>query len=501
MKKPHFTLLRNIVFVCGVTALGLSAQPLATVQISAPPKGAIVPKDFIGLSIQQSVALNFFGPSTSANNVLFTLMKNLGQGSLRIGGNAADYSCWNGEPAPAPSYCQYTLTGADFDSWSYASGQTGWPMILGVNLVQNLAPGAPQYILDQVTKGIQPSLAKHPRASLLGLELGNEINLYALNLYRPAGYGFAGEATDLLSYIGALKGNAATQSIPLVAPAYYNPSQNTIVAQLDPLMANVLQCPTCSSSNIGLVTLHEYPLSVANGTGTIAQLLAPSLIQQNEATFHKAVTDMQSMFKLSVQLDETNSTIPDPGQTGVSDVQASALWALDYILDMARIGIKRMNFHMHLGSYYNPIVVTNLGVAGYSNQVEPEYYAMYAALAAKGKQFSTVTVTSPANIRAYALSTCATCALTVYIINKDLSAFGSVQVNVPYHTTSATYYELSAPALNSPAANVTLGGSQFSNATGLISGPPQTIPVSPDANGNYTVNLDYAAAGILTITP
>ena len=490
------------VLVCGLSALGVSAQSLATLQITRAPGGPVVPKDFLGLSIQQSVALSFFGPSTGANTVLFTLMKNFGAGSLRIGGNAADYSCWNGEPAPAPAFCQYALTSADFDSWTYASGQTAWPLIVGVNLAQNLAPGAPQYILDEVTLGLQPSLTQHPRASLLALELGNEINLYGVsNNFRPPGYGVPGQTNDLLSYIGALKSNAATQKITLAAPAYYNPSQTIISSQLDPLIANLVQCGTCSPTNLGLVTLHEYPLNVANGLGTIGQLLSPNLIQQTEAIFHKAVSDIQSLYKMNVQIDETNSTIPDPGQTGVSDVQASGLWALDYALDMARIGVRRINFHIHQGSYYNPILVTNSGPRMFSDQVQPEYYGMYALLPAKGQQFLPVTLTTTANIRAYALSTCATCAITVYLINKDLSAFGPVQVSLSTPATAATYYELSAPSLASPAANVTIGNQQFNNTTGLLSGPPQHIPIQPDANGNYTVNLDNAAAGILTIQP
>ncbi len=495
------TRLGGIVFAVSLGAYALSAQQLATVQISRAPAGPTVPKDFIGISFQQDVALQFFGPSSSANTVLFTLMRNLGSGTMRIGGNAADYSCWGGEPAPLSALCQYTLTSSDFDSWANASSQTGWPMILGVNLVQNAGVGAPQYTVDEVTQGILPQIALHPKSSLLALELGNEINLYYLNpAYRTPDYGVPGETNDLLNYIGALKANTTTQPIPLAAPAYYNPSQTTVTSQLDPLLANIVQCSTCSTSNLGLVTLHEYPLSTAQGPPGIAQLLADSLIQKIEGRFHKAVSDMSRLFKMNVQIDETNSTIPDPGQTGVSDVQASALWALDYALDMARIGVRRVNFHIHQGSYYNPIMTSNMG-GSFANQVQPEYYGMYSFLPAKGKKFMPVTVTSSANIRAYALSTCSTCAITVFLINKDLSAFGSVQVTLSAPATSATYYELSAPSLSSPVANVAVGGVQFGGTTGVPSGPIQTIPIQPDNTGAYTVTLDNASAGVLTIQP
>lgn len=483
-------------------AAGLAAQPLASVQITRAPQGPVVPRDFMGLSLQQSFARNWLGSPSSPNTVLFTLLKNLGTGSLRIGGAAADYSCWNGQPAPLPSICQYTLTSDDFHSWAFASAQTAWPMVVGVNLAQNKSSGAPQYILEEIRDGLLPVLASYPTASLLALELGNELNLYRLiPAYRPLSYGLAGQIDDLLSYITMLKGDPATRNIPLAAPAYYNPSSGSITSQLDPLVGGVLTCDTCSTSNLGLVTLHEYPLSALKGNVTVAYLMSPALIQSMQQIFQKAVLDMYGMYGLSVQIGETNSAVPDPGQSGVSDVQASALWALDYALAMARSGVRRMNFHMHDGSYYDPIAITSLAPGVFSNQVQPEYYAMYAFNAAKNRRFLPVTVTSSANIRAYALSQCSTCAITVYLINKDLSASGAVQISLSAPAASAAWLELSAPSLFSYAQDVRYGEVQFDNATGLLAGPVHTIPIQPDSSGSYIVTLDNAAAGLLTIQP
>jgi hypothetical protein len=185
----------------------------------------------------------------------------------------------------------------------------------------------------------------------------------------------------------------------------------------------------------------------------------------------------------------------------VSDVQASALWALDYSLAMARFGVRRMNYNIHQPSYYDPVVITTSAPGVFSDQVQPEYYALYAFSAAKGQQFLPATIQSSANIRAYALSQCSTCAITVYLINKDLSASGSVQISLSAPAASATYFELSAPSLSSPAQDVLYGGVQFNNSTGALAGPVQTTPIQPGATGVYTVVLDNAAAGILTIQP
>lgn len=478
-------------------------SPVATVQISRVPQQGSVNKDYVGLSIQQSVALSYFGTTNYANNVLIQLLKNIGTGTLRIGGAAADYSCWNGEPAPNPSLCQYYLSSSDFDSWANASAKSGWPLILGVNLVQNAWPGAPQYIEDEITMGIQPALQNHHNAVLTAIEPGNELNLYKLNpSYRPPTYSVPDQANDLLSYINVFRANSATKTITVAAPAYFMTSPTTVTQSLDPLVADVNTCSTCSTTNLGLVTLHEYPLSIANGnTITIGQLLSPTLDSGTEQIFNKAVTDMRNLYGLRMQIDETNSAQPDPGQPGVCDVQASALWALDYMLDMARLGTLRINLHIHDGSYYVPIAVTASGNGVYSNEVRPEYYAMYAIGPSKGLNFLPTTITSTANIRAYALSSCSTCATTVYIINKDLSASGQVTIKLSTPAHSATYLELSAPSLSSYASDVTYGGVQFDNTTGLLTGTPRTTTVQPNADGSYTVILDFASAGILTIQP
>jgi len=82
-----------------------------------------------------------------------------------------------------------------------------------------------------------------------------------------------------------------------------------------------------------------------------------------------------------------------------------------------------------------------------------------------------------------------------------MTASGPVQISLSAPATSATYFEIFAPSLSSPVQDITYGGVQFSNTTGKLTGPVQTQSIQPDVNGNYTVTLDNAAAGILTIQP
>jgi hypothetical protein len=502
-RRPAFIMIVFSAAIMVSIPFGLPAQ-VASVQITRTPQGAPVPSDFVGISIENDIGQTYFGTMSAPNTVFLQLLKNLGSsGSLRIGGNSGDLSCWAGQAAPNPAICDYQLTSADFASWTMASAQTGWPMLIGVSLAQAESPGAPQYIVNEITQGLLPVLQQHTKAKLLGIELGNEINLYYLNpAFRPSTYSVANQVSDLQSYVSALKSNSSTKGLTLTVPAYYDPSVNTIQQGVDVIVQDLTKCAKCVPSNVGLVTLHEYPLSLYKGeVPTIAQLLSNTIDTNTESIFSRAVSDATSKFGLSVQLDESGNVSVDPGQPGVSNVQAAVLWELDFGLDMARLGIRRANFHIHDGSYYIPIQVNSTGAGSYQVQVMPSYYSLYALSAAKGQEFLPVTTTTSANIRAYALSTCPTCPITVYLINKDLTESGSVQIGLSAPATNATYFEIAAPALSSMVQDITYGGVQFSNATGQLTGPVQTQTIQPDVNGNYTVTLDNAAAGILTIQP
>ncbi len=487
-----------------VAITSVSSAQVATVQVTRTPQGSAVPSDFIGISIENTIGQTYFGSPSAPNSVFLQLLKNLGpSGSLRIGGDTGDTSCWSGQAAPDPSICAYQLTSADFLSWALASSQTGWPMLIGVSLAQAESPGAPQYIVNEITEGLLPVLQQHPKASLLGIELGNEINLYYLNpAFRPSTYSVSNQVSDLQSYVSALKSNSSTKGMTLTMPAYYDPSVSSIEQGVDVIVQDLTKCSKCVPSNVGLITLHEYPLTLNKGqVPTIAQLLSNTIDTNTEQIFTQAVSDATAKFGLSVQLDESGSVSVDPGEPGVSNVQAAVLWELDFALDMARIGVRRANFHIHDGSYYIPIQVNSSGAGSYQVEVMPTYYSLYGFGAAKGQQFLPVTTTTSANIRAYALSTCSTCPITVYLINKDMTASGPVQISLSAPATSASYFEIFAPSLSSPVQDITYGGVQFSNSTGKLTGPVQTQTIQPDVNGNYTVTLDNAAAGILTIQP
>lgn len=492
LSRAAAVLFPSLLLTCG--SAHLSAQNVATIQVSQPAVSGPIPNDFLGMSVELSSVSRFFGSSPSSNNaVLIQLIKNLGQGTLRIGGNSSDEYCWAGSPAPNPSLCTNTtsLNLNLLESLFKTSAATGWPVLMALNLAQANAAGSGSWMLDEVTTGILPAMQTEG-GSLLGLELGNEIDLFVQDGYRTT-YTPQNQATDVLTYVNALQGNGSTANINLVAPAYSNYTVSNLQNLLPQFLSDVLRT---NSSALGLITDHAYPTNVCTAGTTVsaAQLLAPSSVTKVQDGYTYGLAQVQQ-YGLNLQMGETNSTACS-GQNGVSNAQASALWGLDHMLNTARMGVRRMNFHMGGTSYYNAVQTVS---ASGGNTVQPLYYAMYMFQPAKGQSFLATTINTSSNITAYALSACASCPVYLYVINKDLTATGPVSITVPAPGGSATLLELSAPSVSSFVANLSYGGVQFNNSTGILTGTPQTSTVTPDSSGVYTFNLDNAAAVLLTI--
>jgi hypothetical protein len=202
---------------------------------------------------------------------------------------------------------------------------------------------------------------------------------------------------------------------------------------------------------------------------------------------------------------ETNSASCG-GMPGVSNAFASALWGLDYALNLAADGFVHVDFHTSYrpggGSSYNPIDTyarrDSSGHWSYRNVAEPLYYALYLfSRDAAGRRMLPAHVASGANVRAYAVAQCAGCAVNVFVLNEDTTAAGTVRVTLGRRMGAATLLLLRAPTLASGAADVRYGGQQFDSAGDL--GEPETTAVTPAANGTYEFALPNAAIALLTI--
>jgi hypothetical protein len=357
----------------------------------------------------------------------------------------------------------------------------------------NLKQNASEWALEEVVQGIRRNIEP---GQISELEIGNEPDLFSRGPSRPRDYSPADQVKEFLAYVHAFAQNPVAKQYAVAGPAtccgWRNPKD------LDTFMDGV------KPSGLALVTVHEYPTTTCGGrTVTVDELLAPHLM----ARFHGQAQPLIAAAhqrNLPIALAETNSASCG-GMPGVSDAFASALWGLDWMFSSAEDGFSGINFHMSYrpgGSSYNPVETTGSEDGAhrwhYHNTAEPLYYAMYMfARNAAGDYLLPASIESSANIRAYAVSPCAGCAIKVFVLNKDLKATGKVRVRIAGRVNAGSLLFLEAPHLASLASEVKYGGAQF-DADGRLPTPHST-EIRPDARADYVFTLPTASAAMLIL--
>ncbi|HKW68151.1 MAG TPA: hypothetical protein VJP04_12740 [Terriglobales bacterium] len=479
---------------------------MAAISVETKTPGRQIPKHFVGFSLEVSTAgqglarfaqgggnappraVYALGTPGAPNQGFFQLMRNLGPGILRLGGNSQDNTCWKPASAPHRDRCQGELTTTDFRLYSEAAKATGWRLIVGLNLKQNSSPWA----LSEVTQGIARELTPQ---QVLGLDLGNEPDLFG-EPERPKSYSIADLIKDFRAYSSTFQANTIARHYPVIGPAVCCRWRNAqdLGAFLDGVGASTLK----------LATVHEYARTVCDGRRvSVEELLAPDLMTRFNDAARTWVAAAQQR-KLPIALAETNSASCG-GMPGVSNAFASTLWGLDWLFSAAEDGLTGVNLHISYrpgGSSYNPVdTYAEPGSSKtYKNVAEPLYYAMYLfAHSASGNHLLPASAQTSANVRAYATTACSNCAVNVVVLNKDSSASGTVRVHLDRRAGVGSLLLLNAPRLDSLSPEVTYGGMRF-DSNGRIA-PPHTAEVRPDSHGDYQFDLPRAAAALLTISP
>lgn len=507
--KPLIPFFLAAALIAAVPAPG-RAQ-LATVSVQTQPLGEQIPRDFVGFSLEVSTSgqgiTAYKAGSTGAasarreesgqyalghpgapNTGYFRFMRDLGPGILRLGGNSQDNTCWDPKQAPQADECKGTLTAGELRLFSEGATASGWKLILGINLKQN----SPQWALSELTEGEAKEIKPQ---QILGLEIGNEPDLYSRGA-RPKTYSPEDHVKDFLGYLDAFRANPVARRYAVVGPATCCGWRNA--RDLGIFIDGV------GADNLKLITVHNYSATTCGGrTVTIAQLLAPSLMDRFNEHAKRVVAAARAR-GLPIAMAETNSASCG-GMPGVSNSFAATAWGLDYMFNLAKDGFEFVNFHTSYRpgrSSYNPIdtygAPTASGGWTYRNVAQPLYYAQYLfARNASGKHLLHTTIETSSNIRAYAVSECAGCAVSVFVINKDLSAAGDVRVRVDGRKAAGSLLLLRAPHLSSLAPGVRYGGEQFDSG-GRI-GTPRSTPIHPDARGEYVFTLPNASVAVLTV--
>lgn len=497
--------------VFAATQAPAETSPVAVVSVATRTPGKQIPRDFIGFSLEVSTggqgitafqgkqgsgsseqSVYALGHPGSPNQGYFQFMKDLGPGILRLGGNSQDNTCWDRAQAPHPEGCEAELKAGDLKLFNDAVQASGWHLIIGMNLKQN----SPSWALREITEGISREIKPQ---NILALELGNEPDLFFRTPYRAKNYSPVEQAHEFWGYLRAFQANPVAKRYAAVGPAtccdWRNPTDLSLFAR------------TVGPKNLKWLTVHNYSATTCNGkTTSIETLLSPELMG-NFNREARPLVKVAEGYHLPIAMAETNSASCG-GMPGVSNAFAAALWGLDYSFSIAQDGFVAVDFHTSYrpggGSSYNPVdtygTQTASGKWHYRNVAQPLYYGLYLfSKNASGAEFLPASVQSHANIRAYALTHCAGCAVKVVVLNKDLKASGDVHIRLDRKMSKASLLLLEAPSLDARADQVKYGGQQF-DSEGKI-GVPHTQSVRPNHDGSYSFVLPNAAAAVLTIEP
>jgi hypothetical protein len=462
------------------------------VSIGAQPQGRSVSPGFIGLSIEYRSAPGYFGPRTHPDSVFRALVRNLTPGQspvIRFGGDTTD---WTWAPTPGvsePPGIRYTLGPGWMASTAAAARALNARIIAGVNFESDNAR-----IAGAESKALATGIG---RPYLAGLELGNEPEVYGtLGWYqtasgrpvpgRPPSYAFGPYLTDY-----ARVSRALPRSVPLVGPASGAPRW---IAGLGAYLR--------ANRRVRVVTYHRYPLHRCFTPRdspffpTIPNLLAPGASSGPASSLATAVR-VAHAHGIPLRVDELNS-VSCGGARGVSDTFASALWVLDALFNMARIGVDGVNIHTFTKAIYEPFAVAEHG-GRWTGAVRPMYYGllMFARAAPPGSRLLPVSYRAPTSLRIWATRGRGG-RVRMVLINDSRRAAATVAVHPPAPADTAIGLRLRAPGARA-RAGVTLAGQSFGAATstGTLTGPVRTFALRA-RRGLLVVRLPPASATLVT---
>ncbi|HEU5354883.1 MAG TPA: hypothetical protein VFU65_10495 [Actinocrinis sp.] len=379
---------------------------------------------------------------------LVNLLRLLGPSVLRLGGNLVDMVNWN--PSGSGGSASQVAP-ADVDKLAAFVHATGWKVLYGINLKTNNSANAASEAAYA---------AKALGSSLLAFEIGNEVNYYTSESAYEASYN---------SYVKAIRAKVPSA-------VFDGPGTAGTTSWLTAF-------GTHERGN-ALTILSEHAYIGDKSGATISGMLASTAPGGVLTNLCSAVGSARAASGVAQwRMTEANSYFHG-GAPGVSDVQAAALWALDFLEDVAAHGGSGVNFHGGTSTqfplYYSPIMFSGLNPAG----VQAVYYAeLLWSLAGAGTVHG-ATVSGASGVTAWGIGA------NVVLDNKSSAAL-TATVHLAASATRAAGYPLTAPSLTSKS--ITIAGSGVS-VTAAFHPTPQQLAVS---GSTVTVSVPAGSAMLI----
>ncbi len=463
-----------------------SAPPTdVTVTVDPTTLGLPVPAGSVGLSYEAAV-LDTGRIDGAAPGNLAAMLRGLGPGVLRLGGNSVDRTEWT-RTGVTDSWASAPITPADIDRLGTFVRATGWTVVLGVDLAHD----------DRLRAADEAAYAASVLGpALIGVEVGNEPNNYVHAGYRDAGWTVDDYISEYTAYRDAI--DAAVPGLTVIGPSSYlsfvNPFARAGVAPG------------------GLLSQHTYPLNACSPSEvpTVPLLLSRTKIAGTARDITAGVASATAA-GMRLRLDESGSVICS-GYPGVSDSFASALWTAQFVLTAAGIGAVGINMHDGSGGvcggdapYYAPICArTPDDAAAGRFTAMPGYYGLLVASRFEGTTQVKTSISYDAQAQSMSFaSTDAAGVLRVLVLDLDTTGASSrhhVKVTVPGAYGAGTLETLAGPSVDATV------GTRFAGAAVAPDGsftPATAKPISTETpgGGTYALTVDDGSASLLTLRP
>jgi len=494
LRRPLFALAAglaaSLVALPGAAGGAPGPTDVVVVTLSSQAGGPRIQPGFLGLSLENTAIIPYAGSDPKAPDPVFLqLVRNLTPGQspqLRIGGDSTD---WAWYPVPGmrkPHGVRVTLTPRWLGVTHAIAADLGARLIMGIDL-----EAGSRAVADGEASAFERWIGK---PYIEALELGNEPNLYGSFTWyvlpggehvmgRPPGYDFTSFLGDFSSFAKGLPGALAG---PATGAATWIPETGAFLA---------------AEPRVGVVTLHRYPVQTcfvppsSPTYPTAANLLAPAATT-GLADAIAPYVPLAHAHHLPLRIDEMN-TDSCGAAPGVANAFVSALWALDALFEMARVGVDGVNIHTYRGATYQLFTFSHNG-GKWKATVMPEYYGleMFAQAAPPGSRLLATTLTNAQGIIVWATRG-RQGHRRVVLINESLDR-RTVAVNSA-GGGPATLERLRGPRLSS-TSGITLGGQSFGaeTTTGRLAGRA-SIDKLKAGHGRYEFTLPAESAALLTL--
>ncbi|KAJ7364436.1 glycoside hydrolase family 79 protein [Mycena albidolilacea] len=368
---------------------------------SSPVPGLSIPQSgyFLGFSVEFSVINQVLGTNSTRLQVPFlNLMANLqargGSVRVRVGGNTQDYATMFDS---LPNGKMMEKEGQDTANPTKTPGllfsQDVLHMMANISALVNVEwyLGIPMNDTAHLRLGIAEAGEAILGNRLIGLQIGNEPDQYASHQHRPTTYSPTDYSNEFGSVDAALR---ADSKVSVVDHKLLGPSLSGVWKPQDVWDTNFI--PDHKQS-LAAISMSIYPANNcakvfggANATNVIdPQQIFPSYLDhtagQKIAANYLESAALAQANNLPFVMVETN-TASCGGFPGVSNSFGSALWALDYGLQLAYSNFTNALLHVGgQGVYYNPFTPPPTNQSTFHQwTIGPVYYSVLAVAEAFG---------------------------------------------------------------------------------------------------------------------